>query len=166
MPKGMIPIYTQQVTTTGGVNIAFNNIPQNYTDLLIIGSVRFNGNGGDQYITFNNNTVGNASGTYLQATSGGPYSGRMTANLGPFIGQISGATETASTFSNIQIYVPNYSNSMFKTTIGQAGKETNSNTAYTIMPTSGLWQSNAPITSLYIYGLAQYSTATLYGIAK
>lgn len=166
MPKGMVPIYTQTVTTTGGVNIAFNNIPQNYTDLMVIGSMRFNGSGGDQFITFNNNGTGDASGTYLQATSGGPYSGRMTTNWGAFIGQISGSTETASTFSNVNIYIPNYSSNIFKTTIGQVGKETNSSTAYTIMPTAGLWRSNAPITSFYIYGLAQYSTATLYGISK
>lgn len=162
----MVPIYTQTVTTTGGVNIAFNNIPQNYTDLLLVGSMRFNGNGGDQYITFNNNGTSDASGTYLQSTSGGPYSGRMTANWGAFIGQISGATETASTFSNVQLYIPNYSTNIFKTVIGNTCKETNSTTSFTVMPTAGLWRSNGPIRSFYIYGLGQYSSATLYGISK
>ena len=166
MPKGMVPIYTQRINTTGGVNLQFINIPQNYTDLMIVGSLRFNGNGGDQFITFNNNNNGDASGTYLQATDGGPYSGRMTANYGPFIGQISGSTETASTFSNVQIYIPNYSSNIFKTTIAHSGKETNSGTLFTVMPTSGLWRSNGPITSLYFYGLGQYSSATLYGISK
>ena len=162
----MVPIYTQTVTTTGGVNIVFNNIPQNYTDLMIIGSLRFNGNGGDNYITFNNNSTANASGTYLQGTLGGPYSGRITGTNGSFIGQTSGSTETASTFSNVQIYIPNYSNNIFKTTLGHVCKETNSSTAHTVMPTAGSWKSEAPITSLYFYGLAQYSSATLYGISK
>jgi hypothetical protein len=166
MPKGMVPIYTQTVATTGGVNISFVNIPQNYTDLMFVGSLRFDGNGGDSYITFNNDSSAVASGTYLQSTSGGPYSGRMTANWGAFIGQVSGATETASTFSNVQIHIPNYSSNIFKTTIGNACKETNSTTTFTVMPTAGLWRSNAPITSLYFYGLAQHSSATLYGISK
>jgi hypothetical protein len=166
MPKGMIPIYTQTVTTTGGVNIQFNNIPQNYTDLMIIGSIRFNGSGGDNYITFNNTGGTDASGTYLQATNGGPYSGRIAGTQGSFIGQTGGTTETASTFSNVQIYIPNYSSNIFKTTLGHMCKENNSSTSYTVMPSAGSWKANAPITSLYFYGLAQYSSATLYGISK
>jgi hypothetical protein len=166
MPKGMVPIYTQTVTTTGGVNIQFNNIPQNYTDLMIIGSIRFNGTGGDNYITFNGSTNTDASGTYFQATGSGPYTGRISGTSGSFIGQTAGTTETASTFSNVQIYIPNYSSNIFKTTLGHVCKETNSSTAHTIMPTAGSWRNTNPITSLFFYGLAQYSTATLYGISK
>lgn len=162
----MQAIYTQTVTSTAGVNITFNNIPQNYTDLLLSCSVRFAGNNGDAYLTFNNDTAGLASSTYLQGTSGGPYTGRMTGNYGVFIGQISGSSSTANTFSGIDILIPSYSSNIFKTSLALGARENNSNTDYTTMPSVGLWRANAPITSMYLYGLAQHSRVTLYGISR
>ena len=47
------PIYTQTVGSGGASSIAFNNIPQTFTDLLIKMSVRASGPGPmDAYLNF------------------------------------------------------------------------------------------------------------------
>lgn len=165
MPKGLQPIYTQTVTATTGVTVNFTNIPQNYTDLLLVGSIRFTSLGGDNYLTFNNSsTLG--SGTYLQGADGGPYTGRINPTDGVFIGQTNGSNDVASTFSNIEVYIPNYASNIFKSTISTSFRENNNNTSYTVMPGAGLWRSNAPIRSMFLYSLAQHSSLTLYGISR
>ena len=160
-------IATTTVGSGGAANIEFNNIPQTYTDLVILYSARTNSGAGtdEAYLTFNNNNsnyswrmlVGDGSNTPISLNGGGSIAGM----------QIPGGTSTASTFSNGQIYIPNYAGSNNKSVSSESVQENNQTTAY-IKLVAGLWSNSSPITSAKLSGTAgsfvEHSTATLYGI--
>jgi hypothetical protein len=78
-------------------------------------------------------------------------------------------TTTANTFSNSEIYIPNYAGSASKSITGTSVTE-NNGTASNIYVNAGLWSNGAAISSLSFVSsggnFAQHSTITLYGISK
>ena len=81
---------------------------------------------------------------------------------------VPGATATASTFGNGDIYIPNYAGSNYKSASADTVSENNASTGYDDM-TAGLWSNTAAITSIAISSftsstIIQYSTFYLYGI--
>jgi hypothetical protein len=84
------------------------------------------------------------------------------------INTMPGADKTASTFGNIQVYLPNYAGSSNKSFSVDGVTETNA-TASDIIFNSGLWSQTTAINQLtFKSGSAtdfnEHSTATLYGI--
>lgn len=162
-------IYTQTVGASGVSTIAFNNIPQSFTDLKVVVSSRTSHtstqDGLGLYIngvqTSRSNTVLNGTGT------------AATSNRGTYrdVGTSDGNTATTNTFSNIEIYIPNYSGSTFKQFLSDSVMENNT-AAAALGLYANLWSSTAAITSLTFdcatsgLNFLQYSTFTLYGITK
>jgi len=109
--------YSKLAETTVGAGgtsaITFSNIPQNYTDLVIKTSVRTNNTGAGYRIaaTFNGSTSNFTGRNVYGGGSGSAASGTQTNVL---IGFVDGTTETASTFSNNETYIPNYTSANFK----------------------------------------------------
>jgi hypothetical protein len=152
-------------TATGSVaNIDFTSIPSTYTDLLVKASLRGSTNGNiDMLLQFNGVTTG--------------YTFRWISGDGASAGSASGSTsnagfmdmnnDTANTFSNVEIYIPNYLSSNYKSVSFDAVTENNATTAYSVMGAS-LWSNTAAITSVKLLpspgNFVQYSTAYLYGI--
>ena len=145
-------------------SIDFTNIPQNYNDLKIVASVR---NNGAQYygrVYFNANTTGySRKGLYGDGTSAGSLS---IANEYTFVSNPS--TYTANTFSNFEMYVPNYNGSTNKSFSIDATTENNATISYLWMY-AGLWSNTTSITRITLEPnpgdlFVQYSTATLYGV--
>jgi hypothetical protein len=161
-------IATVTVGSGGAATIDFTSIPQTYTDLVIMSSVRGNQNNGiELYLRFNGSTSG-YSGKYIlkdssDATpvSGNSYTDRL------FCGIVGGATPTASTFSNDIIYIPNYTSSNNKSLSIDSVMESNSTVQWMTLA-SGLWSNSSAITSISLYPNTnvwiQHSSATLYGI--
>lgn len=168
MATTFVKIATVTVGAGGAANIEFTSIPATYTDLLIKVSTRgttANGSGGYYYdITFNN-TSSNRSGRYLEGANGTTV---FSATYTPW-GLSTPSDFTASTFSNNEIYIPNYAGSNNKSLSSDAVNENNASTARLDL-IAGLWSDSAAITSIkFVQGagnFAQYSTATLYGISK
>ena len=82
--------------------------------------------------------------------------------------QADSSSDTANTFSNNSIYIPNYTGSNNKSVSVDSVYENNATTAGQHL-VSGLWASSAAITSVKLtegFGnnWVQYTTATLYGI--
>jgi len=166
--------YSKLASSTVGVGgaatIAFNNIPQNYTDLVLKVSARgtaasissgmfiqINGIAAS-YSARNLYGDGNAA-----ASNTNPYS--ITSKL--WAGSICGASATASTFGNGDVYIPNYTSTNNKSASVDGVVENNAATGYQNMAASLL--SNITAISSFVLSLdsgsfAQYSTATLYGI--
>jgi len=162
-----VAIATVTVGSGGSALIEFTNIPQNYTDLVVKVSCR----GDSTATTFtairllpngsssNGNTRwirGNGAAASSDVDATGIYSGESTTN---------GAT--ASTFANIEWYIPNYAGSTNKSFSIDSAHETNETTAYLHL-VAGLWSQTTAISSitldLAVGSFIQHSTATLYGI--
>jgi hypothetical protein len=153
---------------SGGVsNIAFLNIPQNYTDLLLKFSSRSLGSQNNLYIAPNNSSA-NMSQTEifgnLSTIGSTPTSYTWSYAYIPVVQ----STWTANTFSSGEVYISNYSSDKYKVFTTDGVQEHNdSNSSLRIV--ASLWYNVNPITSITIndqnnYGIAQYSTFHLYGI--
>ena len=164
-----MPTYKAIASTTvgsgGASSITFSSIPQTYTDLVIKLSTRsgfdwircqFNSSGGTAYssrwLSGNGSSAGSGS-------SSGDSSARAT---------IVGQTDTANTFGNAEVYIPNYTSSNYKSLSGDGVSEANQTAAYAYL-TASLWSNTSAITSITLTlenagNFVQYSTATLYGI--
>lgn len=161
----MIPISTVTVGSGGASSIDFVNIPQNYTDLVIKVSARnVSGSADGLYLTLNGST---SSFTYRDLYANGTGASSSSGSL-RIAGYSDGANMTASTFANSEIYIPNYSGSNYKSISTDGTTENNATLSYSALVAT-LWSNTSPITSISItsgVNLAQYSSATLYGIRK
>jgi hypothetical protein len=171
MPSTFTKIASVTVGSTPVSTIDFSSIPSTYTDLCLKMSLRTNRAGTFDYVTINfNGSSANFSLKTLQGdgAGGSPASyNRGTFGVN-FIGRSDGATATANTFANGDIYIPNYAGSRNKSSSTDMVNEDNVNTAYANM-TAGLWAQTTAINQLTITNgtgnsYVQYSTATLYGI--
>ena len=169
-----MPTYTLIASNTvgaGGVaSVTFSSIPATYTDLVLKVSARstttatqdriaisFNGSSADYTLIYLGDAAGSAV-SYTRAAFGANHVGYMDA-----------ANNTANTFGNLEIYIPNYRSANYKSISVDAVMENNSATNYNGM-TAGLWSQTAAINSLTLTAVApnftQYSTFTLYGISN
>jgi hypothetical protein len=150
---------------SGGTSaITFNNIPQNYTDLVLKTSLRLSV-GGDWCLLTINGSSSNFSGRELYGSGSSVSS--FTRSTNQFIVLTNQSGYTANSFSNSEHYFANYSGNTNKSFSADQVQETNA-TASNIMMDAFLWSNPAAINQLTITpgagNLVQYSTATLYGI--
>ena len=173
MPSNTYTLISSVTVGAGGASsIDFTSIPATYTDLLLdlsirsnratevydTGRIRFNSDSGSNY-TASRRLYGNGS----SAVSDAP----AITNSGLFE-MPTAAGATASTFGNIQIYIPNYAGSNYKSYSNDGVSENNGTAAYASL-IAGLWNSTAAITAVNLLPYSgsqfvQYSTAYLYGI--
>jgi len=165
-------IASSTVGSGGGVaSIDFTSIPSTYTDLCLKVSARNTKNastflGG---IKFNSITT-NFSFKYLGGSGssafsvGGSGSEELIAN---------GPTSTSDTFSNFELYIPNYAGSLNKSFSLDSVVEDNSSSGNFLQVYAGLWSNTAAINSISLYDIAygsaffvQHTTAYLYGVSN
>jgi hypothetical protein len=173
MPKGMQPIFTQTVTGTAPTSINFNNIPQTYTDLILVTSDRSGlaDVSNDWILYFNNVNDGLVGSTLAQTNaSGSAVAGRLANYNGAWAQYSPAANATANTFGYASFHIPNYTSNTFKQVIADSVSENNSATNFRLCFNAHSWRSNAAVTSLAIsHGgqtIALGSTLTLYGLAR
>lgn len=166
MPSNYTKIASVTVGSGGAASIAFTSIPATYTDLVVKISGR-NTSSGDWFNLSFNGSTSNFTGRQLFGTGGGAFSYAKTDGTEAFVNNNS--STTASTFSNSEVYIPNYAGSTNKSFSVDSVTENNGTTAYSILY-AGLWSQTSAITSLTFTPnantLAQYTTATLYGISN
>ena len=159
-------IYSATVGSGGAADITFNTIPSTFTDLcLVLSSRTASGGAADVLIQFNtDSTAGNYSQKQIQAngaTVSGGTGNQQSATS-------SGSTDTASTFANSQIYIPNYAGATTKNYNTDSVTENNATTAYATLR-AGRWNDTSAINAIKLThnggaNFAQYSTAYLYGV--
>ena len=156
-------------STAAGVS--FSSIPQSFTDLLILASVRSlrTGNNLEYLGLIINNTY---SGYSTRALEGNGSTARsFTEASYRNIGLTPTASATANTFGNSQIYIPNYTSSVNKTASGDSVTENNATEAYQSMNAFTQTITEA-VTRVELdsassgAGFAIGSTFSLYGITK
>ena len=160
-------IATVTVGSGGAANITFSSIPATYTDLCVLLSVRSDRSFANDSLGLKpNGSTSNRSGRFLEAN--GSTAGSSTSTSEIAYAALTGNTATASTFSNILVYCPNYTSSNYKSFSADGVSENNA-TAANMSLNAWLWSDVSAITSLEFISATgsnflQYSTATLYGI--
>jgi len=161
-------IASSTVGLLGAASIDFTSIPSTYTDLLLKVSARDStaASRGAFSIRFNGSSAFNYSMKELRDVDGTASSTGVTGQSEIDGGRTVGTTATASTFGNVEIYVPNYAGSTAKSASIDNVLENNSTTYYSNL-TAGLWSLTNAITQVTLTctgSFVQYSTAYLYGI--
>jgi hypothetical protein len=171
MPNTFTLIQAVTVGSGGPASIDFSSIPSTYTDLCLRISARtsYSGIADDLYLKFNNSTAANYSFRTLLANGSTVRSQAASGQTLLYCAGINGATSTSNTFSNVDIYIPNYAGSTNKSVSVDNAIENNATTA-DLGFLANLWSQTAAINQITILGgyaaLVQYSTAYLYGIIK
>ena len=171
MATTFVKIATVTVGAGGASTIDFSSIVGTYTDLCVKLSMRVNaGSGGYQtYVRFNSDSGANYNWRNLLGTGSSAVSQNTSGDTGMRITMSNSSGDTASTFSNSELYIPNYAGSTAKS-VSADGVSENNATAATADLAAGLWTGTAAITAISIFAsganFVQYSTATLYGISK
>jgi hypothetical protein len=173
MPANYVLLAKNVVGAASASSVTFSNIPQTgYTDLLVKISARTNFAGAGDYIymSLNGNTSLNSYTMILgDGSSAASYSGSGGTNA-TGISSANGATATANTFSNSEIYIPNYASSNAKSASNEGVTENNAtaanselrfylNTGTSAITSITLTAGNGP-------NFVQHSTFYLYGVAK
>ena len=158
-------IASNTVGSGGASSVAFNSIPQTYTDLIVKISGRTNRTVDVDSIamTFNGSSTGITWRTLM-----GDGSTATSGTAQRF--WVDSTTYTANTFNNAEVYIPNYASANYKSTSIDVVTENNATGAYAEM-LAQLWSNTAAITSIELApqfgtGWLQYSTFYLYGIKK
>jgi len=163
---------TVTVGSGGAATIDFTSIPATYTDLVvkISGRTTEAANFTTLSLTFNGNTSANYSRKMIQGYNSSVASSGGSSETSLNLGYINGNNSTASTFGNMEVYVPNYTSANNKSVSIDAAQEINQATQAVLWLNAGLWAQTTAINQITLTpaggNLAQYSTATLYGILK
>lgn len=161
-------IQTVTVGSGGATQMEFASIPGTYTDLLLVISARSGSAGDTLWARFNNDSSTTCTTRWLVGDGSSATNSNSSGNSFIRLGTITSG-DTASTFNNFQMYVPNYAGSANKTVSVDAVNENNATTAYQRI-TAGLWPVTSAITNIIISNngssISQYTTASLYGILK
>jgi hypothetical protein len=166
-------IASNTVGSGGASSISFTSIPSTYTDLVIKLSARSSSTAGRTNsggIRFNTATTSQDDLTLRgSGTAASSFADTYTASGYMYIGEFGNVNSTASTFTNTEIYIPNYAGSNNKSFSCDSVQEDNQTGAFVSL-IAGLWSSSAAITQVDLYAITfnfvQYSTAYLYGVSK
>jgi hypothetical protein len=169
MPANFVLLEKITVGAAGASSVTFSGIPQTgYTDLVVKACPRSDRTGSvkDTLDLKLNGTSTGLSERYLQGNGTAATSG----SLSNYYAEINAASSTASVFSNLEIYIPNYTSANYKSFSIDTVMEDNATLAIAEL-FAGLWSNTAAITSLTLSvvngtGFTQYSTFYLYGVAK
>lgn len=169
MPTTFTQIGTAQVVGSGGAaSINFTSIPNTYTDLCVLYSIRVNSTNDLLLMSFNGVTTGYTN----RWVYGNGSSASSSGNSGfeRLVAWVDTTDNTASTFGNAQTYIPNYAGSTYKSYLTDFVSENNATGAEAGFMAS-LWSNTAAITSIKIEHTAganilEHSTAYLYGVSN
>ena len=160
-----------EVGAGNAVNITFSNIPQTFTDLLLVTSLRSNRDAklDRARVVLNGDQANNYTYRTFVGTGTSIFGEGITTN-GMIFYSANGNTASASTFSTVKVLLPNYrvSGIVKVASLDGSWASFETNESWREMNT-GTWNGTTAITSLSLvmdFGTAwlQYSSSTLYGI--
>jgi len=167
------PLQTVTVGSGGAGSVTFSSIPQTYTDLVLKSSARSTQSATYTSVglQFNGSATGYSQ-TWLLADGSTASSTRYSSTSITYPYWASGASATANTFNNGELYIPNYTGNNYKSLLSDSVSENNSSSAGAVqlILNSSLWSSTSAISSITIYcgsgNFVQYSEFSLYGVLR
>ena len=154
--------------TSAASSITFSSIPADFTDLLVVTSLRSDRVAATENLVFRLN--GDATNQNTRLLRGDGSSASSFTNTSPIIGILPTANSTSNTFDSSSIYIPNYAGSAAKSFSADTVSENNATTAYQHI-VAGLYNDTDAVTSITLTtsnasNFEQYSSATLFGISS
>jgi hypothetical protein len=164
MPSNYV-LLRKVTLSTSAASVTFSSIPTTgYTDLKLVWSSRSSADNLDMGIAFNGS--GASSSRILWVTTGGSVISEAN-NYAYYVMNPSGST--ANTFSNGELYIPNYTSSINKSFSVDMATENNASTGTRFGIEAGLITSTTAISSIAISpnagNFVANSEFSLYGIA-
>jgi hypothetical protein len=162
----MLLIETKTLESSAS-SIEFVSIPEDFTDLVVLASVRGARSAILEVIRlhFNSSLSGYSRRTLF--SEGGAFGSETQTDR--LLCAINGNTSTSNNFSNFSVYIPNYRANKNKPFFADSATE-HDGSLTAIWLTAGLWSNTDPITSLsFVPGNANLltgSTISLYGVKK
>jgi hypothetical protein len=151
-----------QAQTSTSSSITFSAIPQTYTDLKLVISSRTSYATTSSLLFRPNGSTSNLTARRIYGTGSSPLTDTGTNALQ------NGQDTTSATFTNIEVYFPNYTSSNYKSFSLDGVMENNATFAYTYY-LAYLWSDTAAISSLELVADGNFvsgSTFYLYGITS
>lgn len=174
MPNTYTPIASNTLSASTA-SITFSAIPNSFTDLVLRMSVRCDEGtiGTNVYALFNGQSIGTSgyAMVYMQGNGTDAATSVNTNNGAIRIGAGStGTGSTTATFSNAEMYIPNYAISQNKP-MASFGVGPNNNTSALVSASANVWSNTATITQIQLLpnNLGNFLTGSsfyLYGISK
>jgi len=171
MPSNYV-LLGKQTLTTSAASVTFSSIPQTgYTDLKVVASVRSTKVDTTDYIYFTFSGSSSYAATKVLYGSGAAAGSFNWSTVSGITGGIiNAANNTASTFSSVDIYIPNYTASQYKSVSIDTVQEGNTGSGIYATLMAGLSNSNTAISSITFANesgsnFIANSTFSLYGIA-
>lgn len=160
-----IKIASNTVGAGGVASVTFSSIVSTYTDLVLKASMRSTSANNSLSLQFNG--AGVSSSKLIQG-NGATAASYSRADF-YVTGVVDESAYTANTFSNFELYIPNYASANYKSFSIDGVTENNSTTSYATL-VAGIQNSTTAVGSITITpgggNFAQYSTFTLYGISN
>jgi hypothetical protein len=156
----------------GASSISFTSIPATYTDLVVklsARSARATEIRDEIFIRFNSDSGANYSYRNVRGSGSAAISQSGSAVNQVNRNDIPASGATSSTFSNHEIYIPNYAGSTQKSFSMDSVMENNATESYMFL-TAGLWTGTSAISTITltceVSTFVQFSTAYLYGVSN
>jgi hypothetical protein len=169
----MATTYVKIASYTAPSNITdttFSSIPQTYTDLLLVTSLRGNESYDFCGILFNGSTA-TFNARWIVGLPATPSSGTRTDNF--LSATVANSIYPSTIFATSQLYIPNYTNTSFNKPYMWNGGQGNNNVTFDSYNQLGIgqWATTSAINSIQIVAgdggtkrIATNSTFYLYGI--
>lgn len=163
MPATYEKIFSNTLTTAA-TDLTFSNIPNTYTDLILVINSAVATLNNSSYIQFNGNSTGNKYSVTIFSTNGSTITAtRYTSFNSPYIEWNGIPSTTANETANI-VHIMNYANTnVYKTFLCRSNNGT-----YGVDGIAGTWRDTSAIDSIKIiqptYNFSVGSSFTLYGI--
>lgn len=172
MPVTHSLIASNQVSS-GVSSVTFSSIPNTFTDLKLVISARTNRASDEDSVGIAFNDGQGATSWVLLFNNGPSLQAGTSTGFGygsAFAGRVPATNATANQFSNLEMYIPNYSTSANKTLSTTGGFETNGANPYSTLFLNMRTLTAAISTILLVPGngtqFVTNSSFYLYGIKK
>ena len=161
-------LIASQTLTTTAASMEFTNIPQTFTDLYVVFSLRVStaNISQDTFLIFNN--IGDAGYTARFLYGNGSSATSFTKNTTESV-TINGNNSTANTFGSGSLYITNYAGATAKSFSIDNITENNASSADARI-VAGLWSNTSAINRIAFFpggsNIIAGSRISLYGITK
>ena len=159
-----VKLATQTLTNSSSYEVNFTNIPQNFTDLVVVANIGMVTAGNNMMLRFNADTGNNYDSLIFEGRTGSSYAVKYTNNAGIYCDYNGGAVSAINRI--YKIHVMQYANPSIKKPVLIRGNIADSGGLVNLI--SGCYDTTSPITSVRLTTngaqLLTGSTFTLYGV--